>query len=155
MAKWMLHAFLCPKSFSLLSLLRWLDRLDYSSRNYGMLDRSSRDYKSGIWFVHCSDRLSVSICSCMYCFQPMPKHSFLFGHFLYLWRARRGVPADLDKMQFFRSIMERDFERTGSFYLDLWPIRNPILITKSQTRANQATVTNAAIAVQRPLDLKY
>ena len=83
----------------------------------------------------------------------MPPHSWLFGHLLVLFDAKKRGPLDLNRFLYIGKLMD-NFEEHGAFYLDVWPFSKPFIIVTSPSLATQATATNTKLATHRPLDLR-
>ena len=110
-----------------------VSQIHYSSHHYA--------YHSSCYMLYTKNKRA----------QPMPpKHSFAFGHLLFLKSVINTLPADAHKMLVFGEILHRFFPQRGLYYIDLWPFSEPFLIVMKPTIAIQATQTNLKVATERP-----
>ncbi|MCJ1325593.1 hypothetical protein MMC10_002256 [Thelotrema lepadinum] len=78
-----------------------------------------------------------------------PKHSFLFGHLIYLKSCIDALPPYAHYQYALGDIGREHFSKEGCFYLDAWPITGLILVNFSPKIAVQSLQTGT-IAVNRP-----
>jgi hypothetical protein len=82
--------------------------------------------------------------------QPIaPRHNFLFGHLLLLKDMQERLPADAHYQYMFGEIYRDSFEKTGVYYLDLWPMAGIFMVIHSPTTAISVTQTNTLISMRK------
>ncbi|PGG97383.1 hypothetical protein GX51_07353 [Blastomyces parvus] len=73
---------------------------------------------------------------------PQPPHSFWFGHLIVAGKITRGYPHNVYFHHLAISI-SREYDLPDLFYLDLWPVANPMLVVCSPELAAQVTTEQA------------
>ncbi|MCJ1475576.1 hypothetical protein MMC13_004239 [Lambiella insularis] len=69
----------------------------------------------------------------------MPPHSFLFGHLKVFDEVGKTMPSDCHGHVFIKEIRRAYTDLPNTFYLDLWPFGEQMLVTASSEIAHQFT----------------
>ncbi|KAL8917803.1 MAG: hypothetical protein Q9208_007732 [Pyrenodesmia sp. 3 TL-2023] len=83
-----------------------------------------------------------------------PRHSFIFGHLLYLKGLNDGLPPNAHEQYMFADIAHEHFQDRGMFYVDLWPVSGMMIIVTSPLVATQVAQTNTRLSHDRAPILK-
>ena len=83
-----------------------------------------------------------------------PNHSFLFGHLLYLKTFLDRLPKGAHYQYGFATIAREEFNHTGAFYMDLWPMSGLFLTVVSPKIGVEITQGNPRLTSERPLLLR-
>lgn len=68
--------------------------------------------------------------------QPKPPHSFLFGHLALFFTVARQLPGKIPIAAII-SLIQSKYHLPDVFYLDLWPLAEPFMVTGDPAVANQ------------------
>jgi len=68
--------------------------------------------------------------------QPKPPHSFFFGHLVLFFTVARQLPGKIP-IAVIVSLIQSQYHLPDVFYLDLWPLAEPFMVTGDRAVANQ------------------